>query len=80
MEEKKIIEKSMKICERVAKKVDNEEMKVSPLKIKKMVEEELDLGLSEEEITVLAVAFQHIDNIFTLKSDILQIENQMMFR
>ncbi len=64
MSQEEILEKSKKVCKDVACRLKDTEETPSPLEVKMMIEDELDYGLSEDEIITLAITFKHIDNLF----------------
>lgn len=79
MQDEKIVKKTEKACRNVVKKMEKNEELPSPLELKKMVESELDFGLSEEEIAVLAIAFKHIDNVYDMCRNKAFSENSLIY-
>jgi len=79
MSQEKILKKSKRVCENVALKIKESEEAPSPLEVKMMIEDELDFGLSEEEITLLAITFKHIDNLFNQYESNSNESSQIMY-
>ncbi len=79
MSQKRLLKESLKACEKVAKKIKVMEESPTPLQIKVMIEEELGFGLSEEEITALAITFKYIDNLFEDYEEKTSIHPQIMY-
>lgn len=79
MSKKELLKESQIACENVAKKIKVMEESPTPLQIKVMIEQELDLGLSEDEITVLAITFRYIDNLFEEHKEEECILPEMMY-
>ena len=74
-----MLEKSKDVCKNVAMKIKELEETPSPLDIKIMIESELEYGLSEKEILMLAITFKHIDNLFDNINAIGNQNNKFMF-
>ncbi len=74
-----MLEKSKNVCKNVAMKIKELEETPSPLDIKIMIESELEYGLSEKEILMLAITFKHIDNLFDNINAIGNQNNKFMF-
>ncbi|MGM0509745.1 MAG: hypothetical protein ACQESD_01270 [Thermoplasmatota archaeon] len=79
MSQEKILKKSKSVCENVALKIKESEEAPSPLEVKMMIEDELDFGLSKEEITLLAITFKHIDNLFSQYDSNSKEGSKMMY-
>ena len=75
-----MIERSKDVCKNVAMKIKDLEEIPSPLDIKIMIENELEYGLSEKEILMLAITFKHIDHLFDNINTIGNQNNKFMFR
>ena len=74
-----MLERSKVVCKNVAMKIKELEETPSPLEIKIMIENELEYGLSEKEILMLAITFKHIDDLFDNLNAIGNQNNKFMF-
>jgi len=78
--EEDILEKSKEVCENIASRIEESDGIPSPIEIKMMIEDELEYGLSEDEIVTLAVTFKHIDDLFEGLGSGSFTDGNLMFR